>query len=776
MRKHRWESALYIAAPLLLVTCWLVIRDGAGWVSDALLAEYPLRAVYAEGLARGELTLWSPNVLGGYPLLAGGDFGALYPPNLTLHLLMSVPVALTLFLVGHLFWAGLGTYSFVRRRSLSWGAATGASLLFVLSMQVTSPLSRPGLVACLSWLPWLLLLADRVLKPGSSHASRRDVGLFALSLGMAFLTGVASAAMMALTAVGAFAVYTLVTRQTRAKFVLQLALGTATGILLASAQLVPSLELGWMSTPAPPIGVSALVWRLPRATALLLPDHWPALVVFATALMAGVTLDQILKRPGGRIITIILSLSLVGLIAIDLGVYSARWATGASLSDAIARLQQTTESASFLRARTGVHRILAESRESASDDIIGESLLSNLPLLHGLSSASGLTPRIPNHFALYLREMTPQKLNLLGVKYVLVPLVSSPGASPGQGFQNSFMYNPLDDVMPTPLVMASAIEIEWYLSDSADWENQAPVAMLTLMAEEAVDIMDYILSAGSHTADWALERSDIRGRVKHDKAIVARTFPARSSSPPQWFSGQVYRTNIKLPYAVLIHGIRIESLADPERVHMERVTLIDQDGNRYLFSQLAGFSNHTLAFRSDDVAIFENHAVLPRVFLAYEVHEAADEDEASMILRSPKFDPLRHVVLPAEKTSPVSGPTAGIERVELELYSSSRVVVQVEAPVDGYLVLTDTWYPGWRAFVDGEETRVLRADLAFRSVFVPAGQHRITFDYRPTSFRAGLVMSVLALALSLWLFLGTVSSPGTARRTPQKTPTTPRCP
>ena len=103
-------------------------------------------------------------------------------------------------------------------------------------------------------------------------------------------------------------------------------------------------------------------------------------------------------------------------------------------------------------------------------------------------------------------------------------------------------------------------------------------------------------------------------------------------------------------------------------------------------------------------------------------------------------------------------------------------MVQVEAPVDGYLVLTDTWYPGWRAFVDGEETPVLRADLAFRSVLVPAGQHRITFDYRPTSFRAGLVMSVLALALSLWLFLGTVSSPGTAPRTSQKTPTTPRCP
>ena len=62
------------------------------------------------------------------------------------------------------------------------------------------------------------------------------------------------------------------------------------------------------------------------------------------------------------------------------------------------------------------------------------------------------------------------------------------------------------------------------------------------------------------------------------------------------------------------------------------------------------------------------------------------------------------------------------------------------------LFLADLAYPGWKAYVDGQETQIYRADYLFRSVFVPAGTHSVEFVYRPRSFRLGLLITLLATA------------------------------
>jgi uncharacterized membrane protein YfhO len=78
--------------------------------------------------------------------------------------------------------------------------------------------------------------------------------------------------------------------------------------------------------------------------------------------------------------------------------------------------------------------------------------------------------------------------------------------------------------------------------------------------------------------------------------------------------------------------------------------------------------------------------------------------------------------------------------------------VRVQADADGYLVVADVWYPGWTATVDGQTTSVLRANYLFRAVSIPAGEHEVTFVYRPLSFYLGATISLLA-----WLFVVIVS-------------------
>jgi uncharacterized membrane protein YfhO len=69
-------------------------------------------------------------------------------------------------------------------------------------------------------------------------------------------------------------------------------------------------------------------------------------------------------------------------------------------------------------------------------------------------------------------------------------------------------------------------------------------------------------------------------------------------------------------------------------------------------------------------------------------------------------------------------------------------------------VLSDVYYPGWVATVDGVETPIHRTNYAFRSVSVPAGDHIVTFTYRPASFRYGIYGSVAGLVICRVLLFG----------------------
>lgn len=86
----------------------------------------------------------------------------------------------------------------------------------------------------------------------------------------------------------------------------------------------------------------------------------------------------------------------------------------------------------------------------------------------------------------------------------------------------------------------------------------------------------------------------------------------------------------------------------------------------------------------------------------------------------------------------------------LEEYPS-QTSVKVLAETAGYLVVADTWYPGWRAYVDGVQSKLWRANYMFRAVAVPAGEHEVKIDYQPSSFLVGGITSGAALVLLLLL-------------------------
>jgi hypothetical protein len=81
------------------------------------------------------------------------------------------------------------------------------------------------------------------------------------------------------------------------------------------------------------------------------------------------------------------------------------------------------------------------------------------------------------------------------------------------------------------------------------------------------------------------------------------------------------------------------------------------------------------------------------------------------------------------------------------------VDVQADAPAGGFLVLTDPYYPGWHAFVDGQEAPILRADYLFRAVALGPGSHLVRFAFTPTSFERGIWMSLAGVGVALGAIL-----------------------
>jgi uncharacterized membrane protein YfhO len=117
-----------------------------------------------------------------------------------------------------------------------------------------------------------------------------------------------------------------------------------------------------------------------------------------------------------------------------------------------------------------------------------------------------------------------------------------------------------------------------------------------------------------------------------------------------------------------------------------------------------------------------------------------------------------------EGGSPLDLPQPAQADVKIVRYGPNALELQVDSKADGYLFLSDPFYPGWRAEVDGEEATILRANYAFRAVSVPAGSHRVSMAFRPGSWYVGLGITVFTVAVLL--ILGVLAMTRRRRRRP----------
>ncbi|MBM4055425.1 MAG: YfhO family protein [Planctomycetes bacterium] len=174
---------------------------------------------------------------------------------------------------------------------------------------------------------------------------------------------------------------------------------------------------------------------------------------------------------------------------------------------------------------------------------------------------------------------------------------------------------------------------------------------------------------------------------------------------------------------------------------------------RYLLLPANIRINHpdfTLLCNDAKYAIFENTRALPRAFIVHKVKELHGRDAIFKELAGDEFQPKEYIIV----EEPV--PPAGISNYqntqnepvpEILEYTPNSVTIRASLLEDGYLVLGDTYYPGWNAYVDGKQSKLYKTNYVIRSVFLKKGDHVVKFVYEPKSFVIGMIISLSALIL-----------------------------
>ena len=144
---------------------------------------------------------------------------------------------------------------------------------------------------------------------------------------------------------------------------------------------------------------------------------------------------------------------------------------------------------------------------------------------------------------------------------------------------------------------------------------------------------------------------------------------------------------------------------------------------------------------------------MPRAYLVGDYRVLPDPGRRLRYLRSSTFDPRRQVVLeepPQLEPGALEGEAPIVPR--FVAYGSEQIEIELDEHPGGLLVLSDTYYPGWRAYVDGRESGILRANHVFRAIEVPPAARHVTFRFQSPSFRLGALVSAIgALAWLVWL-------------------------
>lgn len=151
-----------------------------------------------------------------------------------------------------------------------------------------------------------------------------------------------------------------------------------------------------------------------------------------------------------------------------------------------------------------------------------------------------------------------------------------------------------------------------------------------------------------------------------------------------------------------------------------------------------------------EIKIYENPFALPRAFVAHNVENASCNEEAIVKVKKEAAQLIKKNKVILEGSAHLSssvGIQGTLSEVEINKYCPNKIILHAKLDSPGVLVLSDTYYPGWTAFVDDKYATIYRANAIMRAIFLKEGEHKIVFRYSPKSFKWGVAVSAISFII-----------------------------
>ncbi|MBI2756308.1 MAG: hypothetical protein HYX52_06335 [Chloroflexi bacterium] len=598
---------------------------------------------------------------------------------------------------------------------------------------------------------------------GSLRAPGRFVLLVVLALAMLAAAGLDAARACARTARGRAAVR-------RAGWV---TLAAAVGVLsfleavralvIVNPMAVRAAADAWyLSLPRDtyPITATNVLAGLSDATSFTLADwrRWSPLVLLVLGSLGLLRLSAGRGRPATA-----LGIAAVGITALDLLLFGWQIHPRAVLDQILAPSPAVTALAQDVRRNLpsfGPARVL---RSPAVGQAAPDRLLVQAPGVDDADGYSSLEFRWHRDYLARARAVGGALLNAWNVRYRLEPrqfgqLAWYEGV---QYFPPNPILTLLPAVVPTsdgfripPAARVSEVRLVLALVGSVEIPQDSVVADVEIVRSDGMVAASVPIRAGTDVMEWAYDNPTVRTRVQHARVEVAGLDFEGAGRETRLLSF----TRIAFDPAVADGSeLRIRPRLERGELRVYGGALVDPTGAtiQQLFGA-ASRSQYTVVPSSDrSTVLLRNEEALPRAFVVPRAQVAPTGGSLDVMTRR-TFDPLQTVILASD-----SAPTA-LPLPASIAQAPSSVQVIADGPsgfqarvsgAGGYLVLSDTYYPGWKARIDGVETPLLRANLLYRALVLPPGTYQVDVRFEPTTPWLGAGVAALAAAFTgaLWL-------------------------
>ncbi|PIW66728.1 MAG: hypothetical protein COW11_01885 [Candidatus Omnitrophica bacterium CG12_big_fil_rev_8_21_14_0_65_43_15] len=765
---------------------------------------YPLRFFTVNCVKSGIFPLWNPYIFCGNPLFASLQSCVLYPLSF-IYYIGDFTRAFNIFIVAHYFLAAFFTYIFLRQMRCSFFAAALSGFLFALSGYMTSVVNLLTTLSAVTWFPLAMLFYYKLIKSAAGNGNRfetcphcfRYVVFLGVVFTIMFLGGEPSILYIVMGLFFCGAVYFTIEEFLEKKrfnfaYIGGMLLAAVVFLGLSAFQFLPFWEFLKTTSRNSPNFEMSTIWSLPvkDLPGMVLPffhdiyklfvSYWQrqswldnyyvgalAFIFFLTAIffdkskktkaififgLLGFVLSlgkdtalfEFLYRivPGFKFMRYSVRFFFIPTFAISvLAGIGIDYYAGFIKSDP--RLKKTAFfmlSAAFFAS---IAFLIVDARFDSCLDFIREIAVKVLFGLNMSKTYIEEAVKLPV-FSEFI------SMDLINFRRALL-LLAFFGTLFFLGSKNSARHKIF--IIPA-LVFLAIIDVSsvngGYSPVSDAKEFTSPSSNVGFLMKEAKSGLLFRICCSPQTArqhSYVPEPGFRKGlEASKDRLITDRMVEFGIYDVNMY--GSVYNSrNVK--FLNLIMGEKSENLE--KLLALLNVKFVASSRQ----PELTGFK---LVNQSQPANLYKAERFLERAFLVGNPIVIKDEYEILKRLSEGDFDPANDVILednenlgdrfilmPTPQHKPV--PT---DKAEITSYAPNKIII--EANVSGspkFLVLSDTYYPGWKAIVDGKYQKIIRADYILRAVYLAPGSHHVEFIYSPMSFKLGIIISLLTLLIIL---------------------------